>query len=169
MAELRAHNPDNGLATVDVTVKGADGSDQPGRMLAAISLDLTGRSSGEIVGLNVVIPSGQSLSPWIDLGGALLGGVVLPSGWGTTNAANLGFRRAQLLDGTGEALLFDAAGQRIMVRPGASALTEARAYALAPADFWHSRFFRLAALNQSTGALITVTADRTVRLLARVP
>lgn len=133
------------------------------------TFDIAGRKSGDIVGLNVVIPSGQSLSPWFDLGGALLGGVVLPNGWGTTNLANLGFRRAQDADGTGEALLFDAAGQRIMVRPGASALTEARAYALAPADFWHSRFLRLAALNQSTGALITVTADRTVRLLARVP
>lgn len=132
-------------------------------------INFDGLPSGAIFGLNVTIPNGQSVSPWVDLGGALLGGIILPAGWGATNPANLGFRRAQDDLGTGEALLFDVFGNRITIQPGSTSLAEARAYAVNPADFWHSRYLRLVALNQTTGATITVAADRVVRLLGRVP
>lgn len=105
---------------------------------------------------DIIIPSGQSLSPAISLIDNKLVGITMPAAWDT---ANLTFQGASLEDATykdvyekdGTELNYSAAASRYIV--------------VKPSDFAGISFFKIR--SGTTGTAVNQTAARTIRLIVR--
>lgn len=168
MADLMAHLPDNGLATLPATVKAVDGSDQPGRVLAVALVDVAGRASGDVVAVSVTIPEGEAESGLVVLSGAVLAAVLVPAGWGTSTPGNIGFLTGASEDGSDLQKLYDRYNYRVQIETGPVTLVEDRRYSVDPRDFMGAQSLKLVCLDQSVGTDQNVSADRTLIIHARV-
>lgn len=73
-------------------------SDMTSAQVRALLKDARIDLEGEVVHISAVIASGASLSGAIDLGGARIMAIIMPSAW--TTAANITFAASSAIDGT---------------------------------------------------------------------
>lgn len=105
--------------------------------------------------LDVVIASGGSLSPVVDLGSLTPLGIVMPAAW---DAAGLTFMVSA--DGTTFYDLYDDAATEVAVAADAS-----RVVRLDPANWAGFRYIKIR--SGTTGSPVNQNADRTLTLLLR--
>jgi hypothetical protein len=112
---------------------------------------------GHPVVMTTTIANGQSLSPVVDLGRTVLGGIILPAS-GSWDAANITFQASA--DGTSLFDLYDGTTERVLTTSGVLG----KAVALDTSTWLAWRYIKLR--SGTAGTPVNQTAARTITIVS---